>query len=417
MSEFTIEHLADNVRIGDKIRPWWDPTGKFTGSLFAGSVPEEEVRAILDWTPEEVPVYTRCESQDAADAAELFTILAAVQSGEMTGETVQALVKALGFEEVPNRKAIKGRRGTVLHIPTGDADNRRRGYVAHPYYETLVEKGLGRLVAEADSPLYYGTVGCLGDGKYGWVQVRPPEGMTSRSGMDLLPWIGGMSTLTGQMSTTFAQMTTTMVCDNTFRAGVNEAARRAVEANRRAKSGQAAEDTATGVLKIRHTAGSVDLLRNIGDALGLMWESTLDLSEELDLYADVTVSDEQFTGTLDLLAPVTPEMSKVSTTKAEKKRAEITSLYRRDIRVAPWNGTALGVLQAFNTWHQHNQTVRNVSRDHRRILNTMGGEYSKVDGAVIAAVGRATRATVLTPETSAEADRAGRLIKAYATGA
>ncbi len=44
-------------------------------------------------------------------------------------------------------------------------------------------------------------------------------------------------------------------------------------------------------------------------------------------------------------------------TLADSKRQSLQHLYRTDPRVAPWAGTAHGVLQAVNTYHHHESLI------------------------------------------------------------
>jgi hypothetical protein len=55
------------------------------------------------------------------------------------------------------------------------------------------------------------------------------------------------------------------------------------------------------------------------------------------------------------------------------------TLWRNDKRVAPWAGTAHGVIQMVNTWAHHDQTVRNATRAERNQLNTIGNEWENLD--------------------------------------
>jgi len=50
-----------------------------------------------------------------------------------------------------------------------------------------------------------------------------------------------------------------------------------------------------------------------------------------------------------------------------------------DPRVAPWSGTAHGVLQAVSTYDQHQATVRGSSRAERNNLKTITGEFGRLD--------------------------------------
>ena len=59
----------------------------------------------------------------------------------------------------------------------------------------------------------------------------------------------------------------------------------------------------------------------------------------------------------------------------------LNRLYRHDTRVAPWAGTAHGVLQAVNTYEHHENTVRGATRAERNMLRTVTGDFSALDRA------------------------------------
>ncbi len=63
---------------------------------------------------------------------------------------------------------------------------------------------------------------------------------------------------------------------------------------------------------------------------------------------------------------------------AEHKRQTLDRLYRRGPRVAPWAGTAHGVVQAVNTYDTHEGTVRG-NRAERNSLKTINGEFGRLD--------------------------------------
>ena len=65
-------------------------------------------------------------------------------------------------------------------------------------------------------------------------------------------------------------------------------------------------------------------------------------------------------------------------TLAGTKRDTLAGLYRTDPRVAPWAGTAHGVLQAVSTYDQHQATVRG-SRAERNHLKTITGDFGRLD--------------------------------------
>ena len=66
-------------------------------------------------------------------------------------------------------------------------------------------------------------------------------------------------------------------------------------------------------------------------------------------------------------------------TLADKKRDTLQRLYRHDQRVAPWAGTAHGVIQAVNTYEHHESTVRGATGPERNMLRTVTGDFGKLD--------------------------------------
>jgi len=55
------------------------------------------------------------------------------------------------------------------------------------------------------------------------------------------------------------------------------------------------------------------------------------------------------------------------------------TLYRHDNRVAPWAGTAQGVLQAVNTAEHHEGTIRGATRSERNMPKTVNGDFGDLD--------------------------------------
>ena len=64
---------------------------------------------------------------------------------------------------------------------------------------------------------------------------------------------------------------------------------------------------------------------------------------------------------------------------AERKRDALNRLYSYDERVAPWAGTAQGVLKAVNTYEHHEGTVRGATRPERNMLRTVTGDFGRLD--------------------------------------
>ena len=69
-----------------------------------------------------------------------------------------------------------------------------------------------------------------------------------------------------------------------------------------------------------------------------------------------------------------------SLTMADKQaRHPGAALPRTTPRVAPWAGTAHGVLQAVNTYEHHEGTVRGATRAERNMLRTVTGDFAALD--------------------------------------
>ncbi len=137
-------------------------------------------------------------------------------------------------------------------------------------------------------------------------------------------------------------------------------------------------------LKVKHTANSRAQLRPARQALAMVHTLARDFATEVARLCAVQVSGSQWQSFLDRHVPrVDPETSRVLTgralTGADAKRDTLDTLYRSDPRVAPWAGTAHGVLQAINTYEHHAGTVRGGSRAERNGLKTINGDFDRLD--------------------------------------
>jgi hypothetical protein len=57
------------------------------------------------------------------------------------------------------------------------------------------------------------------------------------------------------------------------------------------------------------------------------------------------------------------------------------------MRVAPWSGTAWGVIQAVNTYTEHMSIVRNAPRFERKISRAIGDELTEQENGTIKTLG------------------------------
>jgi len=82
-----------------------------------------------------------------------------------------------------------------------------------------------------------------------------------------------------------------------------------------------------------------------------------------------------------------PEDTKKQTkalTMAEKKRDELLTMWMHDERVAPWLGTAYGVLQLNNTYNHHKvATNKGTVRGERNFFQAANGDFEKSDRLIL----------------------------------
>ena len=119
------------------------------------------------------------------------------------------------------------------------------------------------------------------------------------------------------------------------------------------------------------------------------------------------VTNGQWSRLLDKVVPVPADKGR-SQTMATNKRDSLQRLYHFDNRVAPWQGTAFGVLQAFNTYAHHESIVRGAERAERNMANAVLGvteasdaeilaELAQIEGPSTLATGRVVRGPAPSP--------------------
>jgi hypothetical protein len=86
-----------------------------------------------------------------------------------------------------------------------------------------------------------------------------------------------------------------------------------------------------------------------------------DFSATLEALLADQVSSRRFSKFLDSFLPVEDDDKPAKKGRSNRVRQEITHLYQYDERVAPWRGTALGVVQAVNTWDTHMSQLKNMT--------------------------------------------------------
>ena len=199
----------------------------------------------------------------------------------------------------------------------------KSGYAGHDYTQWLLEQ-----VAEIlDDDLAIGSAGLLKGGALAWVSIEVPETITTPEGVAFRPHLLATTSFDGSVATTYGRKVQLVVCDNTHAVAMAEAGQQ---------------------IKVRHSRHSQVKLADAREALALVHTIADDFAREVARLSAVRVSDGDWGRFLDELAPL-PEQEGRSRTLAQSKRAGLQRLWDHDTRVAPWRGTAFGVMQAVNT--------------------------------------------------------------------
>lgn len=331
MSRETSEWLNTRTLIGftDERGNAWHYRIEYQGdesNHYPGAIPVEDVlRRLFNFTADDHPLYIQVNG---------------------------------GYVEVPGRKAIVT---SDSHDVLGVF---KSGYQGHQYHEWLLEN----VATILDDDLGIGSAGLLRNRAQAWVSVEVPDSISTPEGVEFRPNLLATTSFDGSIATTYKRVVTMVVCDNTRDAALGE-------------DGQQ--------YKVKHSKYSNLKITNARDALAVVHTMADDFADEVARLTAWKVSDEDFRRVLDVMVPV-PEgedASKRGITMAEGKRAELIQMYHNDQRVAPWNGTAFGVIQAYNTWNHHNATVKKgVSRVVRNMENVVTGKLGTYDAKVFEAL-------------------------------
>jgi phage/plasmid-like protein (TIGR03299 family) len=259
-------------------------------------------------------------------------------------------------------RVIEGRKALVTSDTLETLGVFKDGYKAHAH-STLLDK-LDHLVGEG---VGYGTAGNLKNRGVAFVQLELPENFDTKEGVKFRPNLGAATSFDGSLATTFKRGFTVWECDNTLSIGLTE-------------DGQS--------YKVKHSKYSLFKLDNARAALDLIEVTAKQVTEEITKLCQWEVTDKQFNDFLAKLTPV-PELKEGDNTRgrtlAISKAETIRSLYDSDERAAPWRGTAYGVLQATNTYNQHEAPQRGqADRDVRRFENFFSGKTEAADNDVLA---------------------------------
>ena len=328
MSRETLEDLNANTLIGftDKRGQAWHYREEMQGdepNHYTGAIPVEDVRRrLFGWEPIE-----------AVSAAIV-----------MTDEGVQTIV------DETRKQIVHPNTGAVLGVF-------KSGYQVHGYDEWLV-RNVETILDDDD--LQIGSAGLLRGGAQGWVQIET-EATQSVEGVLHRPFLTAATSMDGSIATTYGVGTQVVVCDNTLSVALG---------------------SFVNSVKVRHSSKSLGRLGDVREALQLVLSAGDAFNAQVRELIAQPVSEARFEKFLTAWTD-TKSDSKRAQTLAESKRDALRGLWRTDERVAPWRGTAWGVVAGVNTYTQHEAPIRGADRVTRNAEFMLHGRYNTLDAATL----------------------------------
>ena len=347
MSKETLEWLNKNTLIGytEKRGSAWHYRAELQGAEpnhYPGAIPIDDVlRRLFNWEATAVRLYRQvpCDPAEAISVDEL---------GRPSKFVVDRGVK--GIERLDTNKTFRYAGG---------------GYEIHQYREWLIDA----LKDIIDDDINIGSAGLLREGGVAFVTIEIPDTIEILEGFGVRPHLLASTSHNGQYATAYKTVATFVVCDNTHEIALREK---------------------TPEYRVRHSKHSKRRLQSAREALQIVHRMTDDIRALVNELSELKVSNGEWNRLLDELSPI-PELTKepdnkTVVEKAKTKQAELRNLYDSDKRVAPWKGSGLGVLQAFNTHRQH-VAGKDGGRYERNMLHTLGRVARREDAKVLAALG------------------------------
>lgn len=242
--------------------------------------------------------------------------------------------------------------GRILNVPS-------RKYGIHQYVELFDRTAAA--VADSATGLQVASVGTLDYGGSMYAQFQlPGDIVRNASGVEIAPFLCVTSSHDGSMKTDIAEGNTVIICRNTWAMA----------------RGEMASNIAAGRgISTKHTANSLEKItaENIRERLDLAFAASAEEGAFLDMLAGFTITDTIASKFVQALYPIADAAPVKAVQAAERNRAAWIETYRTDPRVAPWSGSAFGILQAADTRAQNAPT-------------------RKVDGGLVDPFGRNIRA-------------------------
>jgi phage/plasmid-like protein (TIGR03299 family) len=359
MSQETTAWLNTNILRGftEKRGRAWHYSAAHQGAEpnhYPAGIPVDDLhRRLFGWEAQPREVYV-------ADPGYVATV-------DLDGVQVEDPSAPLGVRKVAGNVAwVRSDTGDVLGIH-GD------GYKGHQYGEWLVSN-VAKLIGDG---MEAASAGLLKGGAVAWVQIERPDNVEAPEGIVIRPFIMATTSFDGSIATTIQDGFTDTVCDNTRASFLAENGNR---------------------YRVKHTSLSRFNVEAARAALGIRLDRATDTYlSEITRLVNIDVSDKVWGAFVEAHAPIADDTSKRGITIAENKREALTRMWNTDVRVSPWRGTAWGVVQAVNTFVQHEGTVRNVNRVERNMMRAVTGGVATLDRETIGTLDAVMGGRILAP--------------------
>lgn len=317
----------------------WHGLGTVSDKLLTPA--EAYVAAKLDYEVGKHPAYTRV--REDANFKDVITELVAANATSPELSFAELLVM-IGYD-LP----IDGKFATVRHDI-----NYPMGVVGGDYTIFQNSQGYDIIEAVGDS-VQIETSGSLGNGRKVWALAKMDRAL-DLDGDELLAYLLFLWSHDGSSAVRIMPTPVRVVCANTLRMAVH--------------GGRT-------VWSASHTASIHDRAEQAMQTLRLGNSFYDNFETEVRRLIDLTVEEMVFESILQEVVPdPEPVGGKVSDRKlnnALERRGEIRQLYHNDPRVAPFNGTGWGIVQAFSThdlWFGsvHGGETKRLERQANRVL-------------------------------------------------
>ena len=131
---------------------------------------------------------------------------------------------------------------------------------------------------------------------------------------------------------------------------------------------------------MRHSANSLSKLAQVRDALGIVHQVADDFAAQVERLTSQPVTEAQWTRFLTAYCGTNDaKASKRALTTRREQADQLNRLWTDDQRVAPWRGTAYGVLAAANTYAHHLAPVRGATHAERNAERLVTGKVHDLD--------------------------------------